>query len=61
MTELEKLTMLMDEHSTRAVRLGYALGFLHADNEQDGDLDPQAPEFRVLEELGFGPPAGSAA
>lgn len=59
MTGLEKLTQLMDEHSTRAVRLGYALGFLHAGNGQDGDLDPQAPEFRALEELGFGLPGGN--
>jgi hypothetical protein len=53
MTDLEKLTLLMDEHTARAVRIGYALGFAHAGNFQPGDLPRDAPEYRALETLGI--------
>jgi hypothetical protein len=53
-TDLEKLTLLMDEHSARAARLGYALGYRHGDRCRDSDLDENGPEFRALESLGIG-------
>lgn len=55
MTELERLTQLMDEHTARAVRLGYALGWQHGrEEDRNCDLDTYtAPEFRALGELGI--------
>lgn len=54
MNELDRLTALLDETATRAVRLGYALGYRHGeDYGGDCDLGKDAPEFRALEQLGY--------
>ena len=55
MTDLEKLTLLMSEDAARAVRAGYALGYLHGENFRPPDMPRDAPAFRALDSLGITP------
>lgn len=57
MNGLEKLTRLMTPDETKAARLGYALGYVHADNGQSEHLPwPEAPEWRAIEDMGLADP-----
>lgn len=53
MTELERLTALLDETSARAVRLGYALGYAHGEDCRASDLGEDPSEVRSLVQLGY--------
>lgn len=53
MNELERLISQMGEDLQRAARLGYALGYLHADNGTSENLPLDHPAWRVLRELGI--------
>jgi hypothetical protein len=49
--EIDALTVTMDESEKRAARLGYALGYVHADNGAGADLPDDAQEWREVENL----------
>jgi hypothetical protein len=51
-TGLDKLTAMMSDEIARAVRLGYALGYLHGQAAREPDIPAQSPSFRALEALG---------
>lgn len=51
MTDLERLTLLMSDDQARAVRVGYALGYQHADQCREPDIPEDSPAFRALDSL----------